>query len=231
MSGRVEVTASPDRPNIYYEVKLRTSIDADFQCILTNLREKSIRAPRVLVYCHSLDTCADLYAYFHYVLGEASYYPSGSPHLSDYRLFGMYHANTPQHNKDVILKSLVVPDEVVHVVFTTVALGMGVDLRDVNSIIHYGAPNRLEDYVQESGRGGRSGGDAVSTIFWKLVDCPVKKQPTTIRDHELITVRRYLENVTVCRRKWLLEYFDVKLTVESSRCCDNCSNQTVVGEE
>ena len=131
----------------------------------------------------------------------------------------MYHANTPQHNKDVILKGLLVPDGVVHVVFATVALGMGVD---VNSIIHYGA---LEDYFQESGRGGRSGGDAVSTIFWKLVDCPVKKQPTTIRDHKLITVRRYLENVTLCRRKWLLEYFDVKTTA------DNCSNQTVVGEE
>ena len=182
------------------------------------------------MYCHSLDTCADLYAHFHYVLGEASYYPPGSPHLNDYRLFGMYHANMPQHNKDVILKSLLVPDGVVRVVFAIVALGMGVDLRDVNSIIHCGPPNSLEDYFQESGRGGRSGEDAVSTIFWKPADCPVKKQPTTIRDHELITVRRYLENVTACRRKWLLEYFDVKLTMESSHCCDNCSNQTVEGD-
>ncbi len=49
-------------------------------------------------YCQSLDTCADLYAHFHYELGEASYYPPGSLHLSDYRLFGMFHANTPQHN-------------------------------------------------------------------------------------------------------------------------------------
>ena len=37
-----------------------------------------------------------------------SYYPAGSPHLSDHRLFGMFHSCTPQHNKDVILESLMV---------------------------------------------------------------------------------------------------------------------------
>jgi len=35
-----------------------------------------------------------------------------------------------------------------------VALGMGINLRDVNTIIHYGAPHSIEDYFQESGRGG-----------------------------------------------------------------------------
>ena len=225
MTDCVEVTASLDRPNIYYAVKPRSDIDTDFHPLVSTLREKTISAPRVIVYCQLLDTCADLYAHFHYELGEASYYPPGSPHLSDFRLFGMFHASTPHHNKDVILKSLLVPDGVVRVVFATVALGMGVDLRDVNTVIHYGAPQSLEDYFQESGRGGRSGVDAVSTIFWKPVDCPVRKTPTTLRDHELIAVRRYVENVTVCRRKWLLDYFDVQLDAQSSRCCDNCFNK------
>ena len=67
------------------------------------------------------------------MLGGGSYYPAGSPHLSDYRLFGMYHSNTPQYNKDIILKSLTQPDGVVRIVFATVALGMGVNLCDVNS--------------------------------------------------------------------------------------------------
>ena len=51
----------------------------------------------------------------------------------------------------------------------------------------------------------------MSTIYWKPADCPVRKQPVTLRDHELIAVRRYVENVTVCRRKWLLDHFDVQL--------------------
>ena len=65
----------------------------------------------------------------------------------------MFHANTPQHNKEVILSNLTRPDGVVRVVFATVALGMGINLRDVNTIIHYGAPQSIEDYFQESGRG------------------------------------------------------------------------------
>ena len=43
----------------------------------------------------------------------------------------MFHSNTPQHNKDVILKSLRDPSGVVRVVFATTALGMGINLQDV----------------------------------------------------------------------------------------------------
>ena len=223
MEGCVEVSTSPDRPNIFYEVKGRTTLEADLDHVLSSLRMKAVAAPRVLIYCQSLDVCAELYAHFHYEIGDSSYYPPGSPHLSDYRLFGMFHANTPQHNKDVILQSLLHPDGVVRVVFATVALGMGVNLQ-VNTIINYGAPKSLDDYFQESGRGGRSGDDAVSTIYWKPVDCRVSKKPVTPRDHELIAVRRYLENTTLCRRKWLLDHFDVKMKEPLERCCDVCSN-------
>ena len=64
--------------------------------------------------------------------------------FSDNRLFGMFHANTPQHNKEVIFSNLSRLDGVVRVVFATVALGMGINLRDFNTIIHYGAPHSIE---------------------------------------------------------------------------------------
>ena len=34
------------------------------------------------------------------------YYPPSAPELSKNRLFGMFHASTPQHSKDVIMGSL-----------------------------------------------------------------------------------------------------------------------------
>ena len=40
---------------------------------------------------------------------------------------------------------------------------------------------------------GQSGGDAGSTIYWKPVDCPVRKELTTVRHHELISVRQYVQ--------------------------------------
>ena len=233
MRGCIEVSASPDRPNIFYQVKRRTRLEDDLEQVLTSLRTENITAPRVLVYCRSLDMCSDLFAHYQYELGEGSYYPPSSPHLSEYRLFGMFHADTSHHNKDVILQSLLHPDGVVRVVFATVALGMGVNLKGVNTIIHYGAPRSVEDYFQESGRGGRSGEDAVSTVYWKPHDCPISKNPVTLRERELIAVRRYLENTELCRRRWLLDHFDVKVGTAVQQCCDVCSNtvEAVTSEE
>ena len=192
------------------------------QSVLQSLKESKNQAPRVIVYCGSLNTCADLYAHFHFELGAASYYPPGALHVSDNRLFGMYYSNTPQNKKDVILKSLVSPAGV-KVVFATIAPGMGVDLRDVNCVIHYGALQSIDDYFQESGRGGRSGGNARSIVYWKPGDCPYKGEPMTARDHEVNAVRRYVENTTDCRRKRLLDYFNSSYALPGntpSRCCD-----------
>ena len=76
------------------------------------------------------------------------YYPPGAPELSVNRLFGMFHAKTPQRSKDNIVRSLEDPNGVVRVVFASVAIGMGVDLHGVNIILHDGAPSSIEDYFQ-----------------------------------------------------------------------------------
>ncbi len=129
MSDCVNVNVSPDRPNIFYGVEIRTEIESDFSDLIVSLRQNQVQTSRVIVYCQSLNMCADLYAHFHFELGSSSYYPDHAPHVSDNRLFGMFHSCTPHYNKDVILKSLGVPDGTVRVVFATVALGMGIDLK------------------------------------------------------------------------------------------------------
>ena len=99
MQGCVNISVSPDRPNIFYEAKLRTDFDTDSHDLLVSLHENLIHTPRVIVYCQSLNMCANLFGHFHYNLGSASYYPPGADQVSDNRLFGMFHSNTPQHNK------------------------------------------------------------------------------------------------------------------------------------
>ena len=68
MSDYAEVTASPAASTS----TMRSSVEQ---------RAKAVDVPRLLVYCQSLDTCADLHAHFHYELGEASYYPPGFPYV------------------------------------------------------------------------------------------------------------------------------------------------------
>lgn len=102
-------------------------------------------------------------------------------------------------------------------IFASVALGMGMDLRGVNTIIHYGVPSSIEDYIQASGRGGRSGKSSQLIVYWRPSDCPMTKEPSTPHHREVNDIRRYLENSSVCRRKWLLEYFDP----DSAQCGDD----------
>lgn len=152
--------------------------------------------------------CATLYAHFLHCLGDLSYYPSDVTQISDN---SMFHSNTPDHNKQVILKSLVKSDGVVRVVFATTALGIGVDFVGLNTIIHYGAPHSLDDYFQESGRAGRSSASATSTVYWQPIDAPLRKDSNKPHDVEVNLVRSYLENCEGCRRCQLIDYFDCSL--------------------
>ena len=74
--------------------------------------------------------CANLFSRFSYEMGKSQYYyPPSAPEVSENRLFGMFHASTP---KDVIMQGC---HGTVKVVFANVAMGMGIDLHGVHTII------------------------------------------------------------------------------------------------
>ena len=71
------VYLSPNQPNIYYEVRPCRDVEADMAPIVNDLLTNKQKVQRVLIYCHSLNMCADLFAHFSYALGEAnSYFPA-----------------------------------------------------------------------------------------------------------------------------------------------------------
>ena len=119
------------------------------------LKEKQKDTLRVVVYCRTLMICADLFSHFSYEMSKSQYYPPNAPERSENRLFGLFHASTPQHSKDVIMGSLQDCHGTIRVVFASVAMGMGIDLHGVDTIIHYGALSSIEDYFQSNGRRGK----------------------------------------------------------------------------
>ena len=99
-------------------------------------------------------------------MGKSQYYPPPSgPELSENRLFGMFHVSILQHSKDVIMESLQDCHRTVRVVFASVAMGMGINLHGLDTIIHYVAPSSIKDYFQVSGRRGQSGDSAYSIVY------------------------------------------------------------------
>ena len=89
------------------------------------------------------------------------------------------------------MSSLSESDSVLRVVFATMALGMGVDFKNLDYIIHYGAPRSLKDYIQESGRAGRDHQQSRSRIYWKPVEAPVYADQSVHHYKELKEVRDY----------------------------------------
>ena len=102
MAGCSVLTESPNKPNITCEAVRKNTIEEDFNCVVRDVAENNIKAQRVVVYCQSLDMCASLYTHFLQALQDASYYPPGAEHVSDNRLFAMFHSCTEEHNKRVV---------------------------------------------------------------------------------------------------------------------------------
>ena len=102
----------------------------------------------------------------------------------------MYHSSTPEANKEAILTSLRAVDGKCRVVFATNALGLGIDVKGLHTVVHWGPANTLESYMQEIGRCGRDGGQSRAVLYYH-------GQQLQHIDSEM---RQYLFDSDTCRR-------------------------------
>lgn len=132
----------------------------------------------------------------------------------------MFHSSMDKDSgklKKMILESLSRPQEECHIrlIFSSVALGMGADLKHVTRVIHAGPPANLETYVQEIGRAGRSGLRAEAVLYFHKGDIAVK----SMRQE-----REYCVNTARCRRSVINGYVGFKSHTKPAVCCDICDS-------
>ncbi len=113
------------------------------------------------------------------------------------------------------------------VIVATVAFGMGIDKPDVRFVAHLDLPKSMEAYYQETGRAGRDGEPAVAWMVYGLQDVVRLRQMVdeSAADEEFKRRERVKLDallgwceVTTCRRRSLLAYFDDVLEED----CGNC---------
>ncbi|KAJ3355654.1 hypothetical protein HDU83_003036 [Entophlyctis luteolus] len=79
-----------------------------------------------------------------------------------------YHAGKPLVERALIQDKFM--NNRLKIVVATVAFGLGINKKDVRSVIHFNMPKSLENYVQEVGRAGRDGLDAFCHVFLSAQD-------------------------------------------------------------
>jgi ATP-dependent DNA helicase RecQ len=135
-----------------------------------------------------------------------------------------YHAGMDKdqraHRQELFLK-----DEV-KIMVATIAFGMGINKSNVRYVVHMDLPKNVEGYYQETGRAGRDGLPSEALLFYSSADVAKLKSFATIDGNreqseiaykKLDQMARYGE-LTTCRRKYLLNYFDEK----AETYCGNC---------
>ncbi|XP_062507710.1 uncharacterized protein LOC134184109 [Corticium candelabrum] len=215
LRNAVEIVKSPDRPNVHLSVKrVAPDFETTFDWLLRMIQTLGVACPRVLVYCRTQNACASLYLHFKHTLGKRAFSPEGET-LVENRLVEMYHSSTPEANKEAILTSLRAVDGKCRVVFATNALGLGIDVKGLHTVVHWGPANTLESYMQEIGRCGRDGGQSRAVLYYH-------GQQLQHIDFEM---RQYLFDSDTCRRKLLLLPFGAPPVQPETQhqCCDVCA--------
>jgi ATP-dependent DNA helicase RecQ len=206
----LQVRASFNRPNLYYEVLPKREVNAQ---ILSFLKEHPDEPG--IVYRTTRDAVEKTAAFLRSKKIDARPYHAGLS--ADERA-----ANQEAFSKDEV-----------QIVVATIAFGMGIDKSNVRFVIHADLSKNIEGYYQETGRAGRDGDPSVCVLFFGGGDIPklrhfmdqiVDEQDRALAIGKLNKMAEFASR-NLCRRRQLLNYFEEEYPEANCGSCDICSGK------
>ena len=167
------VSALPDRPDIFLHFKHSTGMkyEEELEWLVKHVAENGENSKKVIVYCQTINQVSNVFEHCVSTLGGRAW-KEGAERTINSRLFGMYHGSVGSAMETEMLKRFTCPSSTVRVMICTIAFGMGVEVKDVDIIIHWGASKTILDYWQQVGRCARDGrpGEAFLYAYAKSLD-------------------------------------------------------------
>ena len=183
--------------------------------ISEELIAKQSNFPKTVAFVRSYKDCSCIYSIIKRKSGVYFTAPPRFPDTSEFRLVDMYTRVLTNEKKSQVMESFSSASGKLRLIIATTAFGMGVDCPDITRIIHWGSPETVEEYIQETGRAARNGNPATATLY-------TSKSSRFASD----TMKRYIKNNSDCRSKMLfkpfLMYSENSIIHKGCKCCDIC---------
>ncbi len=146
MKSPVIVAVIPSKDNIQYSVRQFESIEECVAPVVESISKYGTMCDKTVIFCFKREICSYTYLHMKSALGGRSTDP---PPVSDFRLFDSYTVAVDDKVKTHIVSSFTQPDSCLRVVIGAIAFGMGLDCPNIRNVIHIGASESVEDYIQQ----------------------------------------------------------------------------------
>ena len=189
------VRSESDRKNIIYYVRYAAAKKKEALVLART------EARPMIIFCGTRNKCEDMARELNLCFGDGS--------------ARFYHAGLEKAEKDETEKWFY--DSTDGVLCATCAYGMGVDKKNIKTVVHLEASATAEAYIQEAGRGGRDGSIAKAILLWSPEDS--LNYSVFKKGSREAALREFAETDT-CRRQVLLDALGAEQAVCSG--CDLC---------
>jgi ATP-dependent DNA helicase RecQ len=204
------VQTSMNRSNIFYSVIMKDNERTDILCM-----SKIISSGSVFIYVPTRKDTVVLLAGF-------------KKHANQYTI-ATYHAGLDQDIRRDILDRF--RCEQVKILICTNAAGMGLNIPCVDTVIHYGMAKSIAAYMQESGRAGRNGQPAKSTMFVGNGDYVTQRLLCRPDQLKILEEMYRFVNWKGCRRSFMLTSMGEEYAGLETKCCDICEGKGIKVED
>lgn len=216
-----KVIINPNKPNVKYSVEVTKEKDVctNFKWLLDLLIADGVNCPRIIVFFRQIKHIAEVFEYLQSNLKDKQYADNqtenGNGHWN--RIFAMFHLSTSEKIKRAVCTSFQDEGGLIRVVLCSTSFSMGLDVKRVHTVVHYGPANDIDDYLQESGRAGRDPTKQCNAVLIKY--------KYSLNSLNITSDMKQYVNGTTCRRLKVLLPFtkDAESVSPKHDCCDICS--------